>query len=56
MAGDTPGLECPHDDVGIRPQMGTVRMSDGRVPSTNIESLYGEGHRPSPVLPGAFFR
>ena len=38
MAGDTPGRECPHDDVGIRQQMGTVRMSDDRVPSTNIES------------------
>ena len=49
MAGDTPGLECPHDDVGIRPQMGTVRMSDDRVPS-NIESLYGGG---ASSLPGA---
>ena len=56
MAGDTPGLECPHDDVGIRPNMGTVRMSDDRVPSTNIESPYGEGRRPSPVLLGACFR
>ena len=43
MAGDTPGRECPYDDVGIRPQMGTVRMSDDRVPSTNIESPYGGG-------------
>ena len=50
MAGDTPGLECPHDDVGIRPQMGTVRMSDDRVPSTNIESPYGGG---ASSLPGA---
>ena len=31
MAGDTPGRECPNDDVGIRPQMGTVRMSDDQV-------------------------
>ena len=43
MAGHTPGRECPHDDVGIRQQMGTVRMSDDRVPSTNIESPYGGG-------------
>ena len=50
MAGDTPGLKCPHDDVGIRPQMGTVRMSDDRVPSTNIDSPYGGG---SSSLPGA---
>ena len=48
--GDTPGRECPHDDVGIRPQMGTVWMPDDRVPSTNIESPYGG--RPS-SLPGA---
>ena len=50
MAGDTPGQECPHDDVGIRQQMGTVRMSDDRVPSTNIESPYGGGVS---SLPGA---
>ena len=50
MAGDTPGRECPHDDVGIRPQMGTMRMSEDRVPSTNIESPYGGGVS---SLPGA---
>ena len=50
MAGDTPGRECPHDAVGIPPQMGTVRMSEDRVPSTNIESPYG-GRVSS--LPGA---
>ena len=48
--GTLPGLECPHDDVGIRQQMGTVRMSDDRVPSTNIESPYGGG---ASSLPGA---
>ena len=56
LAGGTPGRECPHDDIGIRPRMGTMRMSEDRVPSLNIESPYGEGCRPSPVLPGAFFR
>ena len=50
LAGDTPGWECPHDDVGIRPQMGTMRMSGDRVPSTNIESPYGGGVS---SLPGA---
>ena len=53
LAGDTPGQECPHYDVEIRPRMGTMRMSEDRVPSTNIESPWC---RPSPVLPGAFFR
>ena len=43
MAGDTPGRECPHDDIGIQPRMGTMRMSEDRVPSTNIESPYGGG-------------
>ena len=43
MTGDTPGRECPHDDVGLRPQMDTVRMYDDRVPATNIESPYGGG-------------
>ena len=50
MTGDTPGRECPHDDVEIRQQIGTVRMSDDRVPSMNIESLYGGG---ASSLPGA---
>ena len=50
IAGDTPGRECPHDDAGIRQQMGTVRMSDDRVPSANIESPYGGGVS---SLPGA---
>ena len=56
LAGDAPGSECPHDDVEIRPRIGTMRMSEDRVPSMNIESPYAEGCRPSPVLPGAFFR
>ena len=37
------GWECPHDDVEIRPRMGTMRMSEDRVPSMNIESPYGGG-------------
>ena len=28
LAGDTPGRECPHDDVEIRLRMGTMRMSE----------------------------
>ena len=42
MAGDTPGQECSHDHVGLRPRM-------------IIESPYG-GSRTSPALPGVFFR
>ena len=49
LAGDTPGRECLHDDVEIRPRMGTMRMSEDRVPSINIESPYGGG---VPSLPG----
>ena len=50
LAGDTPGRECTHDDVEIRPQMGTMRMSEDRVSSVNIESPYGGGVS---SLPGA---
>ena len=49
LAGDTPGRECPHDDMEIRPRIGTVRTSDDRVPSRNIESPYVGG---VPSLPG----
>ena len=59
MAGDAPGRECPHDDFGMRPQMGTMRMSDDRVPVTNIELPYGGGASSLPgvtrsPLPGNF--
>ena len=50
MAEDTSGRECPHDDFGIRPRMGTIEMSEDRVPIRNIESPYGGGVR---SLPGA---
>ena len=53
MDGDTPGRGCPHDDVGIRPQMGTVRMSDDRMPSTNIEVPYGGGASSLPGVTGS---
>ena len=49
LAGDTPGRECPHDDMEIRPRIGTMRTSEDRVPSMNIESPYGGG---VPSLPG----
>ena len=52
MAGDTTGRGCPHDDVGLRPQMGKVRMSDDRVPATNIESPYGGGASSLPGVTG----
>ena len=50
LAEDTPGCECPHDVVGLRPQEGTMWMSKDRVPSMNIESPYGGGVS---SLPGA---
>ena len=50
MAGDISGWECPHDDIGIRPRMGTIWMSADRVPTANIESPYGGGVS---SLPGA---
>ena len=43
LAEDTPGRECPHVDVGLRSWRGTTQMSEDRVPSMNIESLYGGG-------------
>ena len=56
MAGDMSRRECPHDDIGIRPRMGTIWMSEDRVPTTNMSWCMGEGCRPSPVLPEAFFQ
>ena len=50
LAEDTPGRECPHDDVGLRPRKGTMWMLKDRVPSMNIESPYGGGVS---CLPGA---
>ena len=47
---DTSERECPHDDIGIRPRVGTIDMSEDRVPTRNIESPYGGGVR---SLPGA---
>ena len=50
MAGDISRRECPHEDIGIRPRMGTIWTSADRVPTTNIESPYGRGVS---FLPGA---
>ena len=49
-AEDTPGRECPHDVVGLRPHKGTMWMSNDRVPLESVESPY-EGGVSS--LPGA---
>ena len=54
MAEDTSGRECPHDDFGIRPQTGTIGMSEDRVPVRNIESPYGGGVRSLPGAAGNF--
>ena len=50
MAGDISRRECPHDDIGIRPRMGTIWTSEDQVPTTNIKSPYGGGVS---SLPGA---
>ena len=59
LAGDTPGRECPHDDMEIRPRIGTMRTSDDRVPPMSSESPYGGGTAPlhsdtGSLLPGKF--
>ena len=54
LAEDTPGRECPRVEVGLRSWRSTMQMSEDRVPSMNIESPYGGGGRPSPVLPEVF--
>ena len=50
LAEDSPGRECPHDDVGLQLRKGTMWMLKDRVPSMNIESPYGGGVS---SLPGA---
>ena len=50
LAEDTPGRECSHDVVGLRPHKGTMWMSNDRVPLENVESPYGGGVS---SLPGA---
>ena len=55
-AEDTPRPECPHDVVGLRAHKGTMWMSNDRVPMKNVESPYGGGCRPSPVLPETLLR
>ena len=40
-AEDTPGRECPHDVVGLRPHKGTMWMSNDLVPLENVESPHG---------------
>ena len=49
-AEDTPGRECPHDVVGLRPHKGTMWMSNYQLPLENVESPYGGGVS---SLPGA---
>ena len=46
-AEDTPGRECPHDVVGLRPHKGAMWMSNDRVPLENIGLMEGMS-RPEP--------
>ena len=54
-AEDTPGRECPHDVVGLRPHKGTMWMSNDRVPLENVESSYGGGVSSLPGAAGDLF-
>ena len=51
-AEDTPGRECPHDVVGLRPHKGTMWMSNDRVPLENVEAPYGGGVSSLPAAAG----
>ena len=46
MVGDTPGWECPHEDLGMRPQIGTEKMLGGTVSDADTGSPYGRGALP----------
>ena len=46
MAGDTPGPECPHEDLGMWPQIGTEKQSGGTVADADTGSPYGRGVSP----------
>ena len=56
MAGDISRRECPHDDIVIRPRMGTIWTSEDRVPTTNIESPYEGGVSSLPGATGSLLR
>ena len=51
LAGDTPGRECPHEDLGMRPLIGTKKPSGGTVSDDDSRSSCGRG-----ALPGGSFR
>ena len=53
MTEDTSVRECPHDDIGIRPRVGTIVRSSAL---GTLSRHMGEGCSPSPVLPGTFIR
>ena len=50
MAGDTPGRECPREDLGMRPLIGTKKSSGGTVSDDDSRSPCGRGHCPFPAL------
>ena len=46
MAGDTPGRECPREDLGMRPLIGTKKPSGGTVSDDDSRSPCGWGALP----------
>ena len=52
MAGDTPGRECPREDLGMRPLIGTKKPSGGTVSDDDSRSPYGRGALPLSSVAG----
>ena len=46
MAGDTPGRECPREDLGMQPLIGTRKPSGGTVSDDDSRSPCGRGALP----------
>ena len=46
IAGDTPGWECPREDLGMRPLIGTTKPLGGTVSDDDNRSPCGRGALP----------
>ena len=56
MAGDTPGRECQHEDLGMRPQIGTEKLSGGTMSGADTGLPYGGGALPFSGVAGRSLR
>ena len=52
MAGDTPGRECPDEDLEMRPLTGTKKPSGGTVSDDDSRSPWRRGALPLSVVAG----